>query len=226
MAGSNTPASKTLAYVGPFGVFMVLLAVMPRLQLEPRASLALWLVTCTTAILIWSRRVLEFRPSQWILSTLVGVGVFVLWVAPDLLVPGWRSHWLFQNSITGELKTSLPANALTDTVALTLRVLRACLLVPVLEELFWRGWLMRWLIEPKFDEVPLGSFAQNSFWGVALLFALEHGPYWDVGLMAGIAYNLWMIRTKRLSDLILAHAVTNACLCGYVLWSGRWEYWL
>lgn len=226
MAGRITLSPQTLAYVGPFGVFMGLLAIMPRLHLDPRANLTVWLVVCTLAIVLWSRRVLEFRPSQWLLSTLLGVGVFLVWIGPDVLVAGWRGHWLFQNSITGELKTSLPPNALSDTAALTLRILRASLVVPIIEELFWRGWLMRWLIEPDFETVPLGAYSRTAFWGVALLFALEHGPYWDVGLLAGIVYNWWMLRTKRLSDLILAHAVTNACLCAYILWTGRWEYWL
>jgi membrane protease YdiL (CAAX protease family) len=59
-----------------------------------------------------------------------------------------------------------------------------------------------------------------------VLFAAEHGPYWDVGLVAGVIFNLWMMRTKSLGDLILAHAVTNACLAAYVIAAGKWEYWL
>jgi len=65
-----------------------------------------------------------------------------------------------------------------------------------------------------------------SFGVVALLFASEHGPYWDVGLVAGVLFNLWMIRTKSLGDLMLAHGITNLCLSGYVIVGGKWEYWL
>ena len=97
--------------------------------------------------------------------------------------------------------------------------------VPILEELFWRGWLMRWLISPQFEKVPLGAYQAGAFWITAALFASEHGPYWDVGLIAGIAYNWWMVRTRSLGDCILAHAVTNACLCGYVVATRHWEYW-
>lgn len=226
MGGRSYLSPQLLAYAGPLGVFMALLVVLPRLQLPIRANLAVWLFVCTATILVWSWRVLEFRPAKPVLSVLVGIGVFLLWVAPDVLFPGWRLHWLFQNPLFGELKTSLPTDALSDNVALAMRVLRATLVVPIVEELFWRGWLMRWLIVPEFETVPLGAYTRSSFWLVALLFALEHGPYWDVGLLAGVVYNLWMIRTKRLSDLILAHAVTNACLCGYILRTGQWEYWL
>ncbi len=100
------------------------------------------------------------------------------------------------------------------------------LLIPIVEELFWRAWLMRWLINPHFQKVPLGTYTATAFWFTAILFASEHGAYWDVGLAAGIIYNWWMVRTRSLADCILAHAVTNGALAGYVLLAGKWEYWL
>ena len=104
--------------------------------------------------------------------------------------------------------------------------MRLFALVPILEELFWRGWLLRWLINPDFQKVPIGKYTPLAFWSVALLFASEHGAYWDVGLAAGIIYNGWMIRSRSLADCILAHGVTNALLAAYVLLSGQWQYWL
>jgi CAAX prenyl protease-like protein len=106
------------------------------------------------------------------------------------------------------------------------RTLRAVIIVPIVEELFWRGWMMRWLVSSDFHKVTLGAFTHSSFWITAFLFASEHGPYWEVGLIAGIAYNWWMIRTRSLGDLIYAHGVTNACLCAFILLTNRWEYWL
>jgi CAAX prenyl protease-like protein len=85
---------------------------------------------------------------------------------------------------------------------------------------------MRWLIKPDFEAVPLGAFRPAAFWISAALFASEHGPYWEVGLAAGIIYNLWIVRQRRLADCILAHAVTNGVLCAYIIGWGRWEYWL
>ena len=84
---------------------------------------------------------------------------------------------------------------------------------------------MRWLINSDFSKVPLGAYAPLSFWLTAILFAAEHGPYWDVGLIAGIVYNVWMIRTKSLADCVLAHAVTNALLSAYVMATHNWQYW-
>jgi hypothetical protein len=104
--------------------------------------------------------------------------------------------------------------------------LNSVVTIPVLEELFWRGFLMRWLIDRDFRSVRLGAYSASAFWIVALLFASEHGSYWDVGLLAGLAYNLWIVRTRNLLDSILAHAVTNACLAAWVIYEGQWQYWV
>ena len=147
-------------------------------------------------------------------------------MAPDVLF-GYRHHWLFENSITGAAAT-LAASSFEGQSRLHRAALRllARSLVPILEELFWRGWMMRWLIDNDFLKVPLGKYVPFAFWIVAMLFASEHGPYWEVGLAAGIVYNWWIVRTRNLADCILAHGVTNAVLAGYVLVTGQWQYWL
>lgn len=176
-------------------------------------------------IWIFARPVVDLRMPNWVGSTLLGIAVFAIWVAPDFLWPGYRSHWLFENSVTGKVASSLPEAFRGDPMVLAFRFLRATLIVPIVEELFWRGWLMRWLIRNDFLSVPLGAYARDAFWITAALFAVEHGPYWEVGLLAGIAYNWWMVRTKSLGDCILAHAVTNGLLSAFVISGGHWQYW-
>ena len=179
-------------------------------------TLVLWLV---------ARPALDFRVRRWAPTLLVGAGIFVIWIVPDLLFPDYRHSILFENGVLGTARSSLSEGARRDPVVLAMRVIRSVVIVPIVEELFWRGWVMRWLIDADFRRVPWAHTA-TSFWTVALLFAAEHGPYWDVGLAAGVIFNLWMVRTKSLGDLILAHAVTNACLGAYVIAAGKWEYWL
>ena len=95
--------------------------------------------------------------------------------------------------------------------------------VPIIEELFWRGWMMRWIADHHFTRIPVGTYHAEAFWIVALLFASEHGSYWDVGLVTGVIYNWWVIRTKNLTDCVIAHAVTNGCLAIYVIGWGQWR---
>jgi CAAX prenyl protease-like protein len=183
------------------------------------------IVILAAVLWIFSRQVIDLRCSSPLGTVLLGVAVFAIWVAPDILFPAYREHWLFQNSVFGHLSNKVPSEVLTSPIVLWSRVIRAVVLVPILEELFWRAWLMRWIISPRFQQVKLGSYSPAAFWITATLFASEHGSYWDVGLIAGIVYNWWMIRTKSLGDCILAHAVTNACLCWYVVATHHWEYW-
>jgi CAAX prenyl protease-like protein len=121
--------------------------------------------------------------------------------------------------------TSIPPASLTPLM-LVLRTTRAALLVPVLEELFWRGWLPRWIQNSRFDQIPLGQYTPLAFWATALLFAAEHGPFWEVGLLTGIIYNWWMRRTRSLGDLMLVHAVTNLSLSLFVIATRNWQFWM
>lgn len=170
---------------------------------------------------------LRAGPTSPLLSILVGVAVFVIWVGPDFLVPSWHHFILFDNGIVGHPAGNTPPAAKNDPLFLSLRIAVSVVAVPILEELFWRGWLMRWIIDPNdFERVPPGTYTISSFLLVALLFASEHGSFWDVGFVAGIVYNWWMVRTRNLWDCIIAHAVTNAALAAYVVVGGKWQYWL
>lgn len=205
---------------------MLMLAFVPQLGLPALADQLLRITVIGVILLTVSRRALDFRLAEPGLTVAFGVGVFLVWILPDVMFPGYRQHWLFTNSIMGKVGVSIPHADLASPLILMLRSLRAFLLVPILEELFWRGWLMRWLVKPEFETVAFGTFARQAFWVTAVLFASEHGPYWDVGLVAGAAYNYWAIRTTRLGDCILAHAVTNLCLSAYTIVTGKWEYWM
>ena len=215
----------SVPYVLPFVVFIALLAMQHYFPLPGHADLTVRTIVLTGVLVLASRNILDFRASRPYSSILLGIFVFLIWIGPDLLSPGYRHHWMFQNSLLGTTSQSLSAELRHDPLALALRSFRAVILVPIIEELFWRGWMMRSLIHPRFDSVPLGAFTTASFWITAVLFASEHGPYWDVGLVAGVLYNLWMVRTRNLADCMLAHAVTNLCLSIYVMATSQWQYW-
>ena len=218
----KTPVRRTLAYVLPFGIFIFFLG------LQSVAPIPQWLkFAAPLAAAAWvSREALGTRLVNPIGSIVLGIVVCMLWVGPEILFPGYHEGWFFSNSVLGHPASTATAAQKSDVVFIVLRILTSVITVPILEELFWRGWLMRWLIGRDFEAVPLGTYDRLAFWAVAALFASEHGSFWDVGLATGVIYNWWMLRTKSLWDCILMHAVTNGCLAWYVLHYDRWMYWL
>jgi uncharacterized protein len=218
--------SPSAPYVIPFAVFMALLMAQGHLPLPQSVEYPLRCLILAAVLWIFSRHKISFRVVSPLASIAVGVGVIVIWVAPDALIPGYRDFWLFNNSLTGHASATIDAAAKSDVWTLCFRSLRAIVLVPIIEELFWRAWMLRWAADTDFESMPLGSYTTQSFWIVALLFGAEHGPYWEVGLICGAVFNWWMGKTKSLGDLILTHAVANAALSAYVLATGKWEYWM
>lgn len=220
-------SNGTAAYVAPFAAFVILMTAERAAGLPAEWFYPTRLLVVLALLAFVSRPVISLRSSAPLASAAIGVAVFAIWIAPDVLFgPGYRHHWLFENPLTGASASSAPPALRHNAVFMVVRTLGCTALVPVLEELFWRGWLMRWLAHHEFRKVPLGAYTPFAFWTVAILFAGEHGPYWEVGLAAGIIYNWWMIRTRNLADCILAHAVTNGLLSVYVLCTGQWQYWL
>jgi uncharacterized protein len=210
-------------WILPFVVFIALLAVQHIFPVPVWARFAI----PVAVILAVSRQPLQGVASKPLMSVLVGIAVFLIWILPDRIVPGWHHALLFDNPLMGHPLATTAESARHDTVFLSFRVAISVIAVPVLEELFWRGWLMRWIIDSRdFERVPLGAFSYSAFWFTAILFASEHGSFWDVGLAAGLLYNWWMIRTRNIWDCIIAHAVTNGVLAAYVIGAGQWQYWL
>jgi CAAX prenyl protease-like protein len=215
-----------LPYLAPFVSILVFIALRPYWRLSPFVEWPLQVgVLGALCAICWPREIKKL-PTHWVGSILVGIAVFAIWVGPDVLIHGYRNSIVFSNSLFGAPHSSIPPEAQRSVWVLAWRAIRAATVVPIAEELFWRAFLMRWLIQNDFQSVPLGTYAPLAFFATALLFASEHGPYWDVGLVTGLIYNLWMVRTKSVADCILMHGVTNGVLSWYVLATGNWQYWM
>ncbi|NVN92436.1 MAG: CAAX prenyl protease-related protein [Desulfuromonadales bacterium] len=163
---------------------------------------------------------LEFKDLSNIPTTLavsaVGLLVFFLWIHMD---------WAFSatSAPQGYNPTLLPGKNM-QIIMTVFRVCGAVLVVPLMEELFWRSFLIRYIIDKDFDRVAIGAFTWVSFLITAVLFGLEH-TYILAGLMAGTVYNLILYKTRSLSQCVLAHAVSNLALAVYVLYTGKWFFW-
>ena len=149
-------------------------------------------------------------------ALLVGVVVFVVWILLDV---GWA-----RIGQAGGYDPGLVEAPGLRGLLVGFRLFGAVLVVPVMEELFWRSFLMRWVIAPDFDKVPVGAFTWPSLLVVSALFALAHHLIL-AGFLAGILYALVLYRTRSLAQCILSHALTNLLLGWYVLQTGSWSLW-
>jgi CAAX prenyl protease-like protein len=211
-----------IGYILPFAVFIAFLAIDKFVPVSQPVRF----VAILALLAVVSRGILPTRPSRLLGSVLLGIAVFFVWIGPDVLIPGYRSFFLFSNSIVGHPEGATVAADKVSGVFLVFRVLSSVVTIPIIEELFWRGWMMRWIANHRFTSIPVGTWHIEAFWIVAVLFGSEHGSFWDVGLITGAIYNLWAVRTRNLTDCVIAHAVTNGCLAIYVIAGGHWQYWL
>ena len=100
-----------------------------------------------------------------------------------------------------------------------------CLIVPLCEELFLRGWLVRYVENPNWETVSLSSIGWRGCVAVVVYAVLTH-PAEAIAAAAWFSLVSWlMIKTGKFWNCVLAHAVTNLLLGIYVMWSEEWFYW-
>jgi CAAX prenyl protease-like protein len=107
---------------------------------------------------------------------------------------------------------------------LAVRLFGLVVVVPLVEELFYRAFLMRWIIEPEFTKVPIGRLTVRNVVVTTAVFGLSH-PEWLPAVLTGLAW-AWLVgQTKSVSACVLSHAVANLALGIYVLSTHEWKYW-
>ena len=107
---------------------------------------------------------------------------------------------------------------------IAVRLVGIAIVVPLAEELFWRGFLLRWLIDPEWEKVPLGEFTLSSCAIVTLMFTLAH-PEWLAAASYGLLINALLYWRRDLWLCVVAHATSNLVLAIYVLITGEWWLW-
>lgn len=150
------------------------------------------------------------------LALACGVFVFGAWVQLD-------ADWM----LIGEPGPSFDASVTGGTaqaVLVGLRLLSAVLVAPLAEELFWRSFLQRWLVQKNFIALDPAHSRLLSIAVVSVLFGFAH-QQWLAGIVAGFVYGWLYKSTRSLWAPVLAHMVTNAALSGYVLITGRRQFW-
>ncbi len=220
--------TKLFAYVLPMALFLALLSLNGGLKSVGGSfwlrSAEYWIYPAQTILcgllVVWFWRVYRLtRPARAGFGIVIGLLVLILWIAPQAFF-GFASR---TDGFNPEPFASQPA---LYWATISLRFLRLVVVVPFVEEIFWRGFLLRFLINEDFDRVPVGTFSWISFAVVALAFGFSHSrPDWLAAIVTGMLYNLVAYRTKSLSTCVLTHAVTNLLLGLWIMKTGQWGFW-
>ena len=171
----------------------------------------LWLMRSAYSELRWPIGT-SFR--TWVVAIVAGIVVFVAWI-------NLTADWMVMGESVGF--DPRDDNEI-DWFLVVVRLMGAALVVPVMEELFWRSFLMRWIDHPNFLSVNPAHVGLKAFFITAALFAVAHN-LWLAGFFAGIVYNLLYMRSGTLWSPILAHAITNAILGIWIVSTGNWGFW-
>src|SRR5438045_2128610 len=220
---------KLLAYTLPIVTFSFLLGAVSVLHKIGNniwfTSAEYWIypvqtILCGALLIRFYREYRFLSPSRVGFIMVTGVLVFLLWISPQqfLGLPprtiGFNPASIFGNQSPLYWPTII------------LRFLRLVVIVPFVEEIFWRGFLLRYFIREQFDDVPFGTFSWPSFLIVTILFGLSHSMAdWPAALLTGAVYNAVAYRTKSLSSCILTHAITNLLLGIWIMQTKQWGFW-
>ncbi len=213
-------SSPIKARVIPFVLFVVLTSLQGSFGEAGRY----WVYVGKTFVGAWL--VYEMWPyvkeMRWNFSweaVLVGVGVCVMWIGindfyPKMSAAGepWNPHKQF-----GE-------GTAAAWFCILVRTLGSTIVVPPLEEVFYRSFLYRYLVRTDFLGIPLARFHWLSFVVTAAIFGFAHYE-WLAGILCAMAYQWLCLRKNRLGDAMTAHAITNFLLAVWIVLRNDYRFW-
>lgn len=241
-------ASATAAHVMPLLVFTALLSVpgffrienpeLPWYQQAPEH----WLYPLQTLLcggLLWTfRRHYTLTPFRGLgLAVILAIIGIAVWIAPAWLyqklapsadTPDWWSWLGLVERKDGFDPTLLAAWPAGETAAIVMRFVRMVLVVPLVEELFWRGFLMRYVnaADGNWQRVPFGTHTWRGFFTVTSMVMLIHAPQDYLAAFVWGSLMYWLaVRSRSLGACVLMHALGNLLLGLYALKTQQWGFW-
>ena len=225
---SRSDIKKLVAFTLPMAVFLTLLGLAGVVR-KPGggswlASPEYWIYPAQAlvcgALVIWFWREYELRaPRKVWFALAIGLVVFAVWIAPQQFLGSAPRLTGFDPDVF----TGKPA-VYWGTVVF--RFARLVVVVPLVEEVFWRGFLLRYLINERFTAIAVGTFSWLSFALVTLGFGFSHSRAdWIPALICGAFFNLVAHRTRSLASCVIAHAVTNLLLGLWIMQTRQWGFW-
>jgi len=221
-----------LAYISPMAVFLVFVWLGTSETVKhfvpaayPISYLARTVLVAALLFLL-RRHYTKIRWDYWWLGVIVGVIGIFQWVPMQLWL---QNHFSFFSPPPPEQVFNPYRDIASDNLRVAfigLRILGAVLVVPVMEELFWRDYLWRYVLAPNnFKLAAVGEWAWAPFLIVSGAFAAPHGNWWLTAIVWALMIGALLAYTKSLGACIIAHAVTNLLLAAYVLRWQDWAFW-
>ncbi len=219
-----------LPYVLPFALYLLLTqiplqfpAYYPWLH-----ALCVALVGLATIYLLRGKGLVRIH-GNILPGILVGIGGILLWIVLcdlqlEAAIMSYLPDWLQPQPRAAFNPFRDIATPLGQWSFIAARILGMAVLVPFAEEIFWRGFLLRWIISPDWQKIGIGSYSLKSFCWVVLLFTLAH-PEWLAAVVYCSLLNLLLYWKRDLWNCIVAHGVSNLILAIYVLATGTWQLW-
>ena len=219
-------ASPEYARFAPFFIFCVITSAAFFLGHD----WMFWLYAVKVLVGLWLIRemygvVTEMRWAFSWEAVIVGILIFALWVGLDPYYP--KNHLLFKDtegSIWNPF-TRFGEGSLMAWGLIIVRIFGMTIVVPPLEEVFYRSLVYRYIVKYDFTKVALNHFDGVALVLTSVLFGAAHFQ-WLPGILCGLAYQGLVLRKGRLGDAMTAHAITNFLLGCYVVWKGgeAWKF--
>lgn len=160
----------------------------------------------------------SYRSLNWNFSwrgVAAGAGVFAVWSA--------FAHFLAKPAPPPADLANLSAPLRAGWIAC--RAAAAIITVPLAEELAYRGYLMRRIVQADFEGVALKDVSFAAIAISAVVFGVTHGSFWLPGIIAGLVYAVVAVKTGKIGESVVAHATTNSLIAVQVLLFGQWQLW-
>lgn len=218
------------AHIVPLFVFLGFLAVVQFVAVLGEgtghhwlADPIYWIYPLQTVIcgffLLRYWKLYDFGSPSWGYAFLGGILALIVWISPQVFFGAPPRTDGFNPSEAG-------SEAWMVWGSLVARFLRLVVIVPLVEEIFWRGFLMRYLVNENFTQVRMGTYTPLSFFGVAVAFMLVHSPEdWPAAIITGVIFGLVAVKSHSLLACVLAHAITNLLLGIYIVTTKQWGFW-
>jgi len=214
------------AYIAPMATFIGIIFIASYLpeSAYPWMYVARAVIVAAMLVYFW-KQYTKITWNFWWLGIIVGVIGIFQWIGMQLFL---QNHFeFFKPGTTGIFNPYDYFQSPGSRWAwITIRVLSASLIVPVMEELFWRDYLWRQVLAPNdFRLAAVGEFDWKPFLGIAVVFAFVHGNWWATSIVWALMIHCLLVYTKSIGACIIAHGVTNLLLAGYVLKTRDWAFW-